>query len=203
MLDDTGKEYVNSVWDILSGDLQPKNNVVIIDYNGGHSALSCAEYICTKNKECSLEFITPDRAIGEDMGNTNFPIHLRNMYNLGITMTPDHSLYKVTRNDENDDSEYICYIKNEYNDKIEKRYVDQIIVEYGTLPENELFNELKSESINNGEIDVNALVNGKSPFLNINKNINGQYYLIRIGDSVVSRNIHAAVFDSLRYCKDI
>jgi hypothetical protein len=31
----------------------------------------------------------------------------------------------------------------------------------------------------------------------------GQYQLFRIGDAVASRNIHAAIYDALRLCKDL
>lgn len=198
-----GREYCNTTWDILSGNIKPKKKIIIFDYVSSHQALSCAEFIALNNENTEIELITPDRMIGEDMGNTNFPIHLRNLYNFGVKMTVDYEIEKVILNKKNDKSKYIVYIKNNYTDKIEQRYVDQIIIEYGTLPVNDLFHELKHDSINNGEIDVNELVNGKNPFLNIKKNTNGKYYLVRVGDAMVSRNIHAAVFDALRYCKDV
>jgi hypothetical protein len=31
----------------------------------------------------------------------------------------------------------------------------------------------------------------------------GNYYLHRVGDAISSRNIHAAIYDSLRICKNI
>ena len=34
-------------------------------------------------------------------------------------------------------------------------------------------------------------------------NPDGRYRLYRVGDAVASRNIHAAIFDSLRLCKDL
>ena len=34
-------------------------------------------------------------------------------------------------------------------------------------------------------------------------NPDGQYRLLRVGDAVASRNVHAAVFDSLRLAKDL
>ena len=40
-------------------------------------------------------------------------------------------------------------------------------------------------------------------YFKINKNDKGDYFLYRVGDAVSSRNIHAAIYDSLRICKDI
>ena len=34
-------------------------------------------------------------------------------------------------------------------------------------------------------------------------NPDGRYQLFRIGDAVAGRNIHAAVYDALRLCKDL
>jgi len=33
-------------------------------------------------------------------------------------------------------------------------------------------------------------------------NPDGKYLVFRVGDAVAGRNIHAALFDSLRLCKD-
>ena len=37
----------------------------------------------------------------------------------------------------------------------------------------------------------------------IDANPAGRYQLFRVGDAVASRNIHAAIYDSLRLCKDL
>jgi hypothetical protein len=42
---------------------------------------------------------------------------------------------------------------------------------------------------------------GKSQKLN--KNIDGNFQLFRIGDAVSARNTHAAIYDALRFMKDI
>ena len=34
------------------------------------------------------------------------------------------------------------------------------------------------------------------------KNKKGDFFLFRVGDAISSRNIHAAIYDSLRICKD-
>ena len=47
---------------------------------------------------------------------------------------------------------------------------------------------------------VRALIRGEPQ--QTERNPDGKYRLYRIGDAVSSRNIHAAVYDALRLCKD-
>jgi hypothetical protein len=61
--------------------------------------------------------------------------------------------------------------------------------------------ELKDRSSNLGEVDIAALIAGRPQTL-IN-NPAGRYQLFRVGDAVSSRNIHAAIYDARRLCKDV
>ena len=56
-------------------------------------------------------------------------------------------------------------------------------------------------SINQGEVDLDALIAGKPQQVNSNKN--GSFALYRIGDALASRNIHTALYDALRLCSTI
>ena len=78
---------------------------------------------------------------------------------------------------------------------------DQIVVDHGAAPVDELYFELKPGSINLGEIDHKALLANRPQ--EIVRNPDGRYRLFRIGDAVASRNIHAAVYDAIRLMKDI
>jgi hypothetical protein len=75
------------------------------------------------------------------------------------------------------------------------------VIERGTLPADELYFELKPQSSNLGETDLDALLAGR-PQSKVN-NPGGSFQLFRVGDAVASRNIHAAIYDSLRLCKDL
>jgi hypothetical protein len=55
-------------------------------------------------------------------------------------------------------------------------------------------------SCNLGEVDYPALLDGRPQ--TVVRNAAGAFRLLRIGDAVASRNIHAAVYDGLRYAKD-
>ena len=58
----------------------------------------------------------------------------------------------------------------------------------------------QDQSSNRGEIDYPALKHGEPQAISTNPG--GQFQLFRIGDAVAARNIHAAIYDGLRLCKD-
>jgi N-methyl-L-proline demethylase len=87
---------------------------------------------------------------------------------------------------------------NEYAHATRQRIVDQVVVEHGTLPSDELYFSLVSGSSNLGEVDQQALLDLRQQ--QVQRNSDGRYQLFRIGDAVASRNIHAAVFDAYRLC---
>ncbi len=79
--------------------------------------------------------------------------------------------------------------------------VDQIVVENGTRPNEGLYYELKADSVNQGQIDVEALFDSAAqPVLSDAKD---GMILWRLGDCVSQRNTHAAIYDALRLCKDL
>ena len=77
-----------------------------------------------------------------------------------------------------------------------EREVDQVVVEHGTLPIDDLYRELKPLSRNDGAVDYDKLINGGVIFPARSE---GNFDLVRIGDAVHARNIHAAIYDGLRY----
>ena len=80
--------------------------------------------------------------------------------------------------------------------RIGERLVDQVVVEHGTLPLDELYFALKESSVNRGEVDYQALIDYRPQ--EIRSNPDGAFQLFRLGDAVESRNIHAAIYDALR-----
>ena len=112
-------------------------------------------------------------------------------------LTPDMRLIEVGR----EGNKLIAVLKNEYSDQEEERAVDQVVAEHGTLPRDQAYFALKEDSRNRGEIDYHALArNQLAPVLS---NPDGKFLLFRVGDALASRNIHAAIYDSLRICKDL
>ncbi len=190
-----GSDLVVPTWDILAGSIKPKKDILLFDDNGQHPGISCAEFLA--NPEIKLEYVTPERMIAPDVGGTNYPAYLRALYANDVTITLNHRLIEVRRNA----SGLTAVLYNEYTHSNVERTTEQIVVEHGTLPLEELYLELREQSSNGGEIDLEALVSGKPQ--NIVNNPNGKFQLFRVGDAVASRNVHSAIYDSLRLCKDL
>ena len=187
-----GAELVHSTWDILGGYVKVAQSVLLFDDNGRHPALSCAEFIAQQGAQ--LELVTPDRMVGHDIHGTNHPGYMQALYKHDVTLTPDHRLIALCR----EGRKLVATLHNEYSDTTVERWVDQVVVEHGTLPVDELYLGLRSASTNRGEVDLQALVDIQPQ--KVVSNPEGTYQLFRVGDAVASRNIHAAIYDSLRLC---
>jgi hypothetical protein len=155
--------------------------------------MTTAEFLAQSG--CSLEYLSPEMMIAPDIGGSNHPAYLKSLYENGVTITLNQRLTGITREDDG----YSAAIFNEYTDSNSTRRFDQIVCDNGTLPADELYFDLKADSTNLGEVDQDALLGGK-PQDQIN-NPDGAYQLFRLGDVVTSRNIHAAIYDSLRLCE--
>ena len=187
-----GADLAISSWDILSGTVPIAKNVLFFDDNGQHAGASCAEFLA--QSECTLEYLSPEMMIAPDIGGTNHPAYLKSLYGNDVTITLNQRLTGITREDDG----FCATIYNEYTDQSTQRRVDQVVSDNGTLPANELYFDLKPESINLGEVDQSALLAGAPQ--NQTNNPDGAYQLFRVGDSITSRNIHAAIYDALRLC---
>ena len=190
-----GADLVVPSWDILAGTVKAEKNILLFDDNGQHPGISCAEFLA--NSETKLEYVTPERIIAPDVGGTNYPAYLRALHLNEVKITLNHRLTEVHRND----SGLTAVLYNEYTHANIERSVEQIVVEHGTLPLDELYLGLREQSSNGGELDLEALISGKPQKIICNPE--GNYKLFRVGDAVASRNIHSAIYDSLRLCKDL
>ena len=189
-----GGEHCVSVWDILAGRARPGPSVLLFDDNGQHQGPSCADYLADQGS--SVELVTPDRMACFEMGGLNYPIYLENFYRKGVKVTPDLRLIRVERRG----NKLHVLLRNEYSDAEEERLVDQVVVEHGTIPSDEVFTALKSGAANGGRLDVDRLAaHEPQPEVPMEP---GAFLLYRVGDALASRNIHAAIYDSLRLCKD-
>ena len=75
------------------------------------------------------------------------------------------------------------------------------MVEHGTAPLDELYFALKPLSKNAGAVDYEQLVEGGDIFPE--KHPEAGFVMFRIGDAVAARNIHAAIYDGIRYAMRI
>ena len=192
---ESGDDLVTTSWDTLSGSVKPADTVLMFDDNGAHPGMSAAEFLATAGAE--VELVTPERTVAPDVGGTNYPAYLKAFHHHEVRITLNHRLRAVER----DGNKLAAILYCEYTDCKTRRLVDQVVIEHGTLPLDELYFDLKSNATNRGEIDHDALINGSPQ--NLTRNTRGAYQLFRVGDAVASRNIHAAIYDSLRLCKDL
>ena len=189
-----GAEHVVSVWDVLGGQVEPGAEVLVFDDHGDHQGPSVVDFLASRGSK--VELATPDRMSAHEVGATNFPAYLRSFYSMGVKLTPDRRLRLVER----EGNRLRAVLRNEYSDADEARVVDQVVVEHGTLPAAEVFHALAPLARNGGTLDVEALIAGRAQ--DIDTNPEGGFMLFRVGDAVASRNIHAAIYDSLRLCKE-
>ena len=192
---DGGAELAVSTWDILSGDVKPGEKVLLFDDNGDHPGLQAADLISESGS--ALEFVTPETSIAPEMGGLNLVPYIRNFQARGVRMTLATRVRALAR----DGNRIKVTLWSQFTEQdLEERLVDQVVMEHGTLPSDELYFDLKEESSNRGEVDYQALMAGRPQ--NLDSNPEGAFKLFRIGDAVASRNIHAAIYDALRLAKD-
>jgi 2,4-dienoyl-CoA reductase-like NADH-dependent reductase (Old Yellow Enzyme family)/thioredoxin reductase len=186
---------VVSSWDILSGAVEPGKNVLVFDSICEFSGMSVADFLSAKG--ALVELVTDDTKPGVGIGGTTFPTYYRSLYEKEVVMTSDLQLVQVYV----EGDQKIVVLENEYTGKQEERVVDQVVVENGTRPNESLYYELKPESVNKGQVNVEALyAHAPQPML---ESASEGMLLWRLGDAVSQRNIHAAIYDALRLCKDL
>ena len=192
---EVGTDLVVSSWDILSGEVKPAKCVLLFDDNGAHPGMSAAEVIVGAGSE--LEFVTPERFFAPEVGGMNHVPYARALHQANARITINTRLLAVRR----DGNALVAELGSDYGPERTERRVDQVVVEFGTMPSADLYFELKAKSMNRGAVDYGALMQGRPQALFTNAD--GTFQLFRIGDAVASRNIHAAIYDALRLCKDL
>ncbi|WP_087001998.1 NADH:flavin oxidoreductase [Rhizobium sullae] len=190
-----GNELVVSAWDIISGDVKPGANVLIFDDAGDHAGLQAAEFIAEAGAK--VEIMTPDRSFAPEVMAMNLVPYMRSLQKLDVTFTVTFRLEAVEKNG----NQLIARVGSDYGGVAKRRTVDQVVINHGTIPLDELYFEMKPSSTNLGEISQQQLVAGEPQ--TIVRNPKGKFRLFRIGDAVAARNTHAAIYDGLRIAKDI
>ena len=190
-----GNDLVVSSWAIIAGDVKPASNVLVYDDAGDHPALQAAEVAA--HSGAKVEVMTPDRTFAPEIMGMNLVPYMRSLQDKDVMMTIGRRLMAVSR----DGNRLSAMIGTDYSDYRSTSSYDQVVVNHGTLPLEDLYFELKPLSSNLGELDHEGFVNGRPQGNKANPD--GGFQLFRIGDAVSSRNTHAAIYDALRLMKDI
>ncbi|MDB5555953.1 MAG: N-methylproline demethylase [Rhizobium sp.] len=190
-----GNELVVSSWDIISGDVKPGTNVLIFDDAGDHAGLQAAEILASAGAR--VEIMTPDRSFAPEVMAMNLVPYMRSLQKMDVTFTVTYRLDSVEKHG----NHLIANVGSDYGGIARKQTVDQVVINHGTIPLDELYFELKPRSSNLGAVDYEELIAGEAQ--SVARNSEGKYQLFRIGDAVAARNTHAAIYDALRLAKDI
>ena len=190
-----GNELVVSAWDILSGDVAPGRTVLVYDDAGDHAGLMAADMIAETG--ASVEIVTPDRSFAPEVMAMNLVPYMRNLQKRDTTFTVTWRLAEVQR----EGNGLRAVLGSDYGAFSRERQVDQVVVNHGTRPLDDLYFELKPLSRNLGEVDYEALSTGGVQAVEANPE--GRFRLYRIGDAVASRNTHAAIYDGLRLARGL
>ena len=193
-----GNDLVVSAWDILSGDAKPRKNVLLYDDAGDHAALQAADVIAQTG--ATLEVMTPDRSFSPEVMAMNLVPYMRSLQKLDVTFTVTFRLESVERHP-TQTGKLLAVLGSDYGGVRKERVVDQVVVNHGTLPLEDLYFELKPMSSNAGAVNYTDLIAGKPQTVQSNKS--GKFQLFRIGDAISARNTHAAIYDALRLAKDL
>ena len=194
---ETGKDarHVVTSWDIIAGDVKPAQNVLIYDESGDHAGLQAAEIAAAVGS--SVEIMTPDRIFAAGVMAMNLVPYMRALQDKDVTFTVTRRLLDVVRNG----NKLTATIGTDYSDHTDAKDYDQVVINYGTLPLDDLYFDLKPLSSNGGAVDQDALISGRPQ--TVKRNGTGAFQLFRIGDAVSARNTHAAIYDALRLVKDL
>jgi len=163
-------------WDIISGDVKLADNVLIYDESGDHPGLQAAEIAAQSGAK--VEIMTPDRVFAPDIMAMNLVPYMRELQARDVTFTVTRRLLDVAR----DGNKLIATIGTDYSDHTHTAQYDQVVMNYGTLPLDELYFDLRDQSSNVGAVDHDALIAGQPQTLV--RNPDGRFQLFRIGRSI-------------------
>lgn len=185
-----GAELCTNVWDALGGAANLGDKVVVYDGTGRHAAATAAEAACRAGKE--VQFAMLDDAVTKELGYAERVIWRKRFAEEGIKPHAEYSLQRVERAG----NQLTAVLTHELTGETLSLEADTVIVEAGGVPANEVFEELRAQSVNDGVTDLDALVGGEQQ-----PALDGEgLALYRIGDAVSSRDVAAALFDALRLC---
>jgi NADPH-dependent 2,4-dienoyl-CoA reductase/sulfur reductase-like enzyme len=185
-----GAELCCSVWDMLSGDVKAEKRILVYDGTGRHEAVSCAEQLAIDGARVTLATI--DDRVAAELGYAERPTHRKQLYQLGVEVKLDLMFLAVRREGDH----LVATLRNDLTDAELEIETDQLVVERGTYPLDEVFQALKEGAANRGVTDIDALIDARpQPFAQPGA---GGYLLYRIGDAVSSRSVHAALLDAFR-----
>ncbi len=188
---DEGSEHAVSSWDVIAGGVRPAGDVLVFDDNGHQPGMQAAWLAADAGSR--VEIVSPERTFAPELGALTHAPYAEFFQRHGVTITINTRLASLTRRG----NRLRATLFSEFTGTVVgERLVDQVVIEHGTLPVDDLYFALREASVNRGEVDYDALIARRPQ--EIRSNPQGRFRLFRLGDAVESRNIHAAVYDAVR-----
>ncbi|MDH2091641.1 FAD-dependent oxidoreductase [Rhizobium pusense] len=183
-----GSEFCLSAFDALGNPAQVADDVLVYDATGRHPAPSAAAEIAATGKR--VTFVARDPSVAPEMEHHSSITYRKAFAERDVRVLLEYELVSVSV------QEGRCEVALRHlltGREIRETHT-QVIVEHGTVPMNDLFEELRPFSLNDGATAVERLL-GAAP-LHARPSVG--FELHRIGDAVSSRSVHAAMLDALR-----
>jgi 2,4-dienoyl-CoA reductase-like NADH-dependent reductase (Old Yellow Enzyme family) len=185
-----GADLCHGIWDVLTGQVPLSGDVLIFDGTGRHPAPLAAER--ARELGADVLYLSIDAQLSEELTYAERQRWKKRFLQLGLKPIFENRLVAVRRKE----NRLEATIVNEISREESCILVDQVLVEQGSVPMDQVYFDLRGQSANDGVTDLEALVNvAPQPRLR-----EEGFELHRIGDAVSSRNIHAAVLDAIRIC---
>lgn len=188
-----GAEHVTSAWDAIAGAVPLGTDVIVYDGTGRHPAPQVLELAARDGRQVTLFSI--DNQLAQELTYAERIIWKKRTYELGIPMHLDHQIEKVERRG----NRLHVVFRNLATSKTVERITDQLIVDHGTIPADAIYQSLRGDAANAGVTDIDTLLTLDEQPQTLNPA--GTFELHRVGDAVASRNVQAAILDSMRLCR--
>ncbi len=185
-----GGALCTSAWDVLGGNAQVGDDVLVYDGTGRHPAPTVAEQLARAGKQVQLFMV--DDLPAKELAYGERVVWKKRLAEEGIVPVGDHSLVSVERKGNG----LVATVVSDLTGASLRIEAATVVVETGVLPVDEVFGTLCGGAVNRGQMDLDALAEGRpQPGLEAEG-----YTLFRIGDAAGSRNVQAAMFDAMRLC---
>lgn len=184
-----GADLVDNCWDVISRQRTIARSVLVWDGTGRHPAPLAAQM--AQQAGSDVTFSTIDGALAQDQTYAEITRWKTEFARIGLRPYTDMRLVSVAQTA----NRLTATLINELTREETELIVEQVIVDMGTVPDNELFGELRQHTANAGVTDIEALIaNARQPRLA------SGFEFHRIGDAQASRNVQAAIYDAYRLC---
>jgi len=188
-----GGELCDNVWDVLTGNVPGKDDVLIYDGTGRQAAVSCALHLAQQGK--AVSFATPDDAVAVEMSYIDRTGFRKGFAQLGIRPAVEVRLEKVERRG----NRLQALFRHELTGEESLIESSQIVIEHGTMPVDDIYCELRETSENAGVTDIAFMLGSvEAP-----PPVPGRFVLHRIGDAISSRDLYSAIYDAYRLCSKL